>query len=88
MVDVVLASSKPDAYQILMDLLSEKYQALVTDIQTDVRYEEGIAGVEVEVAKEAGMLVHKYEVLLFFMLHSYITNRESLVFTFRFNNNF
>ena len=64
MVDMVIASSRQDSFQVLMDILSEKYQWLVTEVQTDVRYEEGIAGVEPEVAKEAGILVHKYGICL------------------------
>ena len=50
---------REDGFDVLMSLIGKCHSDLAKEITTEVRYEDGVAGVEEEVAKEAATLVHR-----------------------------
>ena len=59
LIELVLVARREDAFEVLMNLVGKDHPDLANEIITEVRYEDGVACVEEDVAKEAATLVHR-----------------------------
>ena len=59
MLDLVVASSLPDAFTVFCSLLANNYGWMSKDMEADLRMERGDFEIPDDILKEASTLVHR-----------------------------